>query len=218
MRWRRSINLFRKRKRKMESAVVETPAGRVTLRKRGDIWYARKQHKMERFEVALGTGVLNEARMIAQEMVPARLFGVQQFADSSLSNPDHSHFALMFQKARSRAKTKNVDYSLTPDEEQDMIKRCAGTCELTGIPFSLARSEQSYRAPYRMSLDRIDVERGYTFQNSRIVCVAVNWALSDWGVGVFEKIAFAYAAKKLWLAAGQTGRGKNEKTALSGRE
>ncbi len=59
----------------------------------------------------------------------------------------------------------------------------------------------SYRAPFAPSIDRINSEKGYTDGNVRLVCVAVNWALSDWGIEVFEKICSSVGSKLLFGGA-----------------
>jgi len=45
---------------------------------------------------------------------------------------------------------------------------------------------------YVPSLDRIVAGRGYTTDNARIVLLAVNVMLSDWGADVFEQVANSY--------------------------
>lgn len=66
--------------------------------------------------------------------------------------------------------------------------RAAGACEVTGIPFSLDRGE-SGRRPYAPSLDRRDSSGGYTSENCRLVCVAVNVAMNEWGAELLLRIA-----------------------------
>lgn len=57
-----------------------------------------------------------------------------------------------------------------------------GHCELTGLPFDLSPSEDTYQNPYAPSLDRIDAKnRLYSFTNTRVVLAAVNAALGEHG-------------------------------------
>ena len=47
-----------------------------------------------------------------------------------------------------------------------------------------------------MSLDRIDSSKGYTVENCRLVCTAVNLAMNEWGEDVLERIALYYRRKR----------------------
>jgi len=89
-----------------------------------------------------------------------------------------------------------MPFTLSQDDIAAMASRAAGKCELTGIPFDLSPRESS-RNPFAPSLDRIDCKRGYEQGNVRLVLAAVNYALSDWGEGVFSRIAFAYVERQL---------------------
>jgi hypothetical protein len=70
-----------------------------------------------------------------------------------------------------------------------------GRCALTGLPFDLREiGTGRARRPFAPSLDRIDGEGGYTKDNVRLVCQAVNFALNRFGEDVFYEIAEAAAA------------------------
>ena len=69
-----------------------------------------------------------------------------------------------------------------------------GFCELTGLPFDLAKSSTSLRNPYSPSLDRIDSKiKEYSQENTRVVIWAANCALNEFGLDVmrpvFKKLA-----------------------------
>lgn len=49
------------------------------------------------------------------------------------------------------------------------------------------------RHPYEPSLDRKDSSQGYTVSNTRLVCVAVNFGLNQWGDSVYFELARAAA-------------------------
>lgn len=103
------------------------------------------------------------------------------------------------------AARKRDGYELTRQEEQALIARCQGCCEVTGLPFR-PPSEQYSRNPYGPSLDRIDSSKGYTPDNVRIVCVAANLAMNEWGEEVLSRIAKAYVlanTKELPYNSGQ---------------
>jgi len=92
-------------------------------------------------------------------------------------------------------------YGLSRDEEQKIVTRARGCCELTGIPFSMHKEPGWYRAPFAPSVDRIESARGYTCKNTRLVCVAVNLAMNQWGEGVLAMIADGYKSRQIVTSA-----------------
>ena len=183
--------------RASETASVQTAVGRVSLRKVGNAWFARKQHGKTRHEIALKTESMDDAKRVAAEIMPAVIKGIVHFDNNQASTPGAKDYRRVFAKTKARAKTNGTAYELTEEEEKTIVERSNGMCEISGIPFSFARNDLAFRAPYLMSVDRINSSLGYTFANTRLVCVAVNWALSDWGVGVFDRICAAYIARKI---------------------
>lgn len=182
---------------------VETTAGPCTLRKRIRYWYARVQRKGQRHEINLETEDATEAVLRAQERVPNALMGRQELLASGTGLPGVDYYRVLLKNARCRAARNGVPFTLTPEEWDALVKRAAGKCELTGIVFTLAKGKTGFRAPFAPSIDRINNDIGYVAANVRLVCVAVNWALSDWGAGVLDAIAFAYTAKRLGQFAGE---------------
>lgn len=87
----------------------------------------------------------------------------------------------------------------TVDEALPRYLHRQGKCALTGIPFNLESPEGATLRPWAPSLDRIDSSKGYTAKNCRLVCVAVNFALNQWGEAVFRKIATAIASQNQGL-------------------
>lgn len=179
------------------SITIETRCGSVRLRKRGNLWYARKQRNGERHEFALKTVDINIAIDRAQSLVPEMIIGEKQFPQDGKSIVDDSDYQRTFLSAKKRARAKGIEFNLTDTNIAELIKTSRGRCSLTGIPFSMARHANTYRAPFAPSLDRLNSTEGYTVANTRLVCVAVNWALSDWGCGVFETIAAGYISTLL---------------------
>ena len=94
----------------------------------------------------------------------------------------------------SRAKSENG-----PDgprfSEHDLMElwsRCGGRCEITGLRFSERKvgSGKAKRA-FAPSLDKIDPDGYYTLDNTRLVMVAINFALNSWGKEVYLELAKA---------------------------
>jgi hypothetical protein len=89
--------------------------------------------------------------------------------------------------ARDRARRQGLAFDLDRDFVQSRLE--AGLCEVSGLPIERV-SPGDYRAhPFAPSLDRKEPSLGYVKTNVRLVCFAVNRALSDWGDEVLFKIA-----------------------------
>jgi hypothetical protein len=59
--------------------------------------------------------------------------------------------------------------------------------------------------PFSPSIDRIDTVGGYTTDNVRLVCVAANFALNQWGDDVLRRLAHGVVKterkiEKAWYA------------------
>ena len=67
---------------------------------------------------------------------------------------------------------------------------------MTGLAFSAEDAGKRRKRPYFHSVDRIDSDLGYTVDNIRIVCFAVNMAMSNWGEEIFAQIATGYMFNK----------------------
>lgn len=98
---------------------------------------------------------------------------------------------------RATARSKQFGRSLmSRDEYEAMWERCGAKCELTGITFRLRPDGWTGEAwPWHPSIDRIHNEHGYEAWNCRIVCVAMNLALHQFGEEVFRVLALTYRIK-----------------------
>lgn len=115
----------------------------------------------------------------------------KRFRDSFSINP------YMYRASKASAKKRGIEWNLSKEDFDRIVDRANGKCELTGIPFSTGKvKDDARRFPYKASLDRIDSERGYVFDNLRLVCNAVNIALNDFGDKVFQEIVHSFNAKK----------------------
>ena len=79
----------------------------------------------------------------------------------------------------------------------ELFEAQGARCALSGIGFDLrVVGTGQARRPFAPSLDRIDASAGYTRDNTRLVCQAVNFALNAFGEDVFREIALAAAEFK----------------------
>jgi hypothetical protein len=99
----------------------------------------------------------------------------------------------IFNTANRRAKKKNIPFDLTKEWIIFKLEEQNYCCALTHIQLVVEQTE-NYLNPYMPSLDRIDSTKGYTKDNVRIVCAAINLALNEYGEEVFGQICKAYLA------------------------
>ena len=61
---------------------------------------------------------------------------------------------------------------------------------MSGIAFSSERRSDAFvKTPFAPSLDRIDSSKGYVRGNVRLVCMAANFALNQWGDDILRRLA-----------------------------
>lgn len=70
-------------------------------------------------------------------------------------------------------------------------------CSLTGIQFFSKFDKKTKVHPFTPSIDRINSAEGYTKDNVRIVCFAVNAMMMDWGKDLFDQVVRAYRFAEL---------------------
>lgn len=98
----------------------------------------------------------------------------------------------LIQAAKQRAQKHNLEYSLDREWVLDLYEKQNGKCLLTGINFSMENPGDTNLNPFSPSLDKVIPKLGYTKENTRLVCVAVNLALNEFGEETFKKIAQSY--------------------------
>jgi len=89
--------------------------------------------------------------------------------------------------AKYRCKKYGGTLTITHDWILQRLK--SGICELTDLPFDFNLNNTFNQNPYAPSLDRINSKnRDYSESNTRVVLVAVNTALSEFGLEVMKPI------------------------------
>lgn len=94
----------------------------------------------------------------------------------------------LIRHAKRRASKMNVRFDLDQHIAELQRRIDIGVCELTKIPFNL-KAIRSWDSP---SLDRIKPENGYVLENVRVVCLAINCALGNWGKEVLLQVVSAF--------------------------
>ena len=98
----------------------------------------------------------------------------------------------LIQAAKQRARKHNLEYSLDREWILNLYEKQNGKCLLTGINFSMENPVETNLNPLSPSLDKIIPKLGYTKDNTRLVCVAINIALNEFGENIFKKVCTAY--------------------------
>jgi hypothetical protein len=87
---------------------------------------------------------------------------------------------ILISNAKRRCKDKNVEFHLTREWVEERL--VLNTCEITGMSFSFEPPPNGLsRRIDAPSLDRIDKNKNYTEENTRVILWGVNCALSEYG-------------------------------------
>jgi hypothetical protein len=59
------------------------------------------------------------------------------------------------------------------------------------------------KRPFSPSIDQVIPNEGYTLQNTRITCVAANFAMNQWGLAILRRVAHGVVAHEQEEASGE---------------
>jgi len=94
--------------------------------------------------------------------------------------------------AKGRARKAGMSFTLPAGYTVKLDRDQDGRCAVTGIKFNLERfADALVKHPFAPSVDRRLSSGGYTEDNVRLVCVAVNFGMGQWGEEVFLTLARA---------------------------
>lgn len=109
--------------------------------------------------------------------------------------PDYRKvFVRLLSKSKTRALECGLAFDLTIDGLNTLVELQRDRCALSGFKFLLNEERGKGRRAFLPSIDRIDCAKGYTFGNVRLVLVAVNIGLADFGDETYLRICRAVAA------------------------
>lgn len=95
---------------------------------------------------------------------------------------------------KTRAKTKNLKFDLTPEYIQKKFDDCKGNCAITNLPFSMEIGTKKKRNPFRPSVDRINSNKGYVKGNIQIVLTIVNTMKMDYTDDILHTVVKAWSS------------------------
>jgi hypothetical protein len=99
----------------------------------------------------------------------------------------------MIPRSRRRAALAGLPHSIPDGYGEVLYRRQNGLCAVTGMEFSLREFPNVLvKHPFAPSLDRRTSHRGYEPDNVRLVCIAVNFGMGQWGQELY--LTFARAA------------------------
>jgi hypothetical protein len=81
--------------------------------------------------------------------------------------------------ARTRASKKKIAFDITNQDIHQMMAAQDMKCAVTGVEMTLDSLNRKKANPFKCSIDRIDSDGGYTKDNIRLVCWAVNQMKAD---------------------------------------
>lgn len=106
-------------------------------------------------------------------------------------------FTSLLYSAKKRAEKRGIPYDLDREWLLSQYKNQNGTCKLSGLELDFSFNAIKGRKfnPLSPSLDRIDSTKGYTKNNVRLICTAMNLALNNFGEDLFKKVIAGYMSK-----------------------
>lgn len=119
------------------------------------------------------------------------------FFDSAKPHMLQREVSRIYKKAQYNAAQRGLPFDLSMEEMMQVGENSRWRCALTKIAFSLDKKDGCKFRPFAPSLDRIDSSKGYSLDNCRLVCFAVNAAMNEWGEEVFRVIAASYCERRL---------------------
>jgi len=95
-------------------------------------------------------------------------------------------------QSRNRAKKSDIPFTILPDDVERLFRDQRGRCGVTDIAFHFERFPDAFvKHPFAPSIDRRLSSGGYTEDNVRLVCVAVNFGMGQWGEEMYLTLARA---------------------------
>lgn len=101
----------------------------------------------------------------------------------------------MLARTKARALKCGRDFDLDKAYLVELAYQSNFQCSVSGIGFEIDKENGGRVSPWSPSIDRRDSTGGYTKDNVRLVCYAVNVAMNEWGEDVLRRIAGAMKDK-----------------------
>lgn len=80
----------------------------------------------------------------------------------------------IYNSAKSRAKKKDIDFTITPEDLLELYHKQDGICAISEMKMNFKTGRRHKANAFIISLDRIDPDKGYTKDNIQYLCWQVN--------------------------------------------
>lgn len=111
---------------------------------------------------------------------------------------------LTWARMRRRTRRKGWDRCMSLSELLQLVHESGGRCAISGLKLKAPVTGRLRKDPMNASIDRIDCSQGYTRENCRVVALALNIAMSDWGEPTVRRLARALVFQELERAENRT--------------
>jgi hypothetical protein len=114
---------------------------------------------------------------------------VSKHSEAYRLSPEH-RAGLLFRAARTRAKEANIPFTIT--KAWVLERLVGGVSELTGLPLVFEQHDKYRLHPSAPSLDQIVAGKGYTPENTMVVCLAENLLMGQYPMEITRSFCQAY--------------------------
>jgi hypothetical protein len=162
--------------------------GEFYLVERNGRFYVHGMWDQKRIRVACKTGRLDRAQLFLNNL--KRRYDTGFHEDYDDPNRDWKTVAeLACGRQEVSARNRGIPFDLKPADIFQMMRETDFRCAVSGIPFAKRMVLGGKRDPWAPSIDRIESSQGYSFDNVRVVCLAANYAMNEWGTDVLLRLA-----------------------------
>lgn len=141
-----------------------------------------------RIRKSTGTADLARAKSVLEDVKREHVHSWRE--DYDRADRDWKTVAkIMHDRQKSSAVARGMPFDLNPERVYALMKATGFKCAVSGIPFAKRFASDGRRDPWAPSIDRIENRQGYTVDNCRVVCMAANIAMSDWGFDTLLRLS-----------------------------
>lgn len=152
-----------------------------------------------RIRRSCGTADLGRAKLFLENIKREKVSGWRE--DYDRADRGWKEVAEMACDRQKRAAVnRGIPFELRASEVYGLMRGTGFRCAVSGVAFAKSFVGYGKRDPWAPSIDRIENRQGYTLENVRVVCLAANIAMSDWGLDVLIRLSRGIHRSSLTLA------------------
>jgi len=103
----------------------------------------------------------------------------RKYFDSFTNNLDKA-FKYYFREARKGAEKRNINFELTINDLKTLYEQQGGLCALSGIKMTFKPGTRKRISRTKLSIDRMNNNKGYTKDNIQLITWHANLAKGTW--------------------------------------